>query len=218
LTPGSSAPEPPDLWSRFAAGVGLDPTAYDQIDHGIDVVSASLGPAETELLRIVHARQDPRFTDPQRHVWTRQLLANNVLARRPAAPIRLPDDARPWLKQRSDRIVAELRHEDYAVVDDLDALDWAEPPQEARLVSDVESAELDEVAGWTILRLQEALVHREPVASPPPVGPQDGVDGILELLEHIRAADTGRPPRPAPEGDPSRVQRIRRALPGLRSR
>jgi hypothetical protein len=104
------------------------------------------------------------------------------------------------------------------VAGDLSDLDRPRPEAQGRLMSDVSNDDVGEVATWTILRLQEELVHREPVAPPPPVGPEDGVDGVLELLEHIRAADTGAGPRPAPEPVPSRVARIRRALPARRSR
>ena len=214
-TGAGDTPGPLDLWQRFAGALGLDPSAYDS---DLAVTVAHLGPVELELLRRVHARRDPRFTDPQRHVWTRQLLANNVLARRPATPVRVPDDTIGWLTARSDLILSDLDAAGYTVAGDLGDLDRPGAEPGGRLMSDVTGEEVDEVAAWTILRLQEELVHREPVAAPPPVGPEDGVDGILDLLEHIRAADTGAAPRPAPEPDPSRVARIRRALPTRRPR
>lgn len=210
-----AGPRLADLWRRYAETFGLDPSAYDA---DVPVQLAPLGPAELELLRRVHARRDPRFTDPQRHVWTRQLLANGILARRPAAPLRLPDETLDWLGERSTAILAALEQAGYSVHGDLADLHHPEPETGARLVGDITDDEIDETSAWTILRLQEELVHREPVAQPPPVGPDDGIDGILELLEHIRAADTGADPRAAPERDASRVARIRRALPVRRPR
>ena len=201
---------PTELWNRYATALDLDPTAYDS---DLDVTTLPLGPAELELLRRVHARRDPRFIDPQRHLWTRQLLAHEILARRPAPPLALPDDLAAFLADRSRAILDEVATSGYDVAGDLTDLAPAPAPADARLVSEVTDAEVDEVATWTILRLQEELVHREPSAPPPPVGPDDGIDAILELLEHIRAADTGAEPRPAPERDESRVARIRRALP-----
>ncbi len=213
-TPQTQADEARDLWARYAGVLGLAPTAYDA---QFDVVAHGLGVVESELLRAVHARRDPRFTDPQRHVWTRQLLANGVLARRPGTPLRLPMHARPWLSEKSQRMADSIRGAGYDVAGDLSTLAWPEPPAEARLLTDVTPQELESLASWTILRLQEELVHREPVTSPPPVGPDDGVDGIIELLEHIRAADTGHPPRSAPRDEP-RTLRLRQVIPVRRSR
>ncbi len=213
-TPHTRPAEAHELWTRYAGVLGLDAAAYDA---RFDVVPTALGAVEAEVLRAVHARRDPRFTDPQRHVWTRQLLANDVLSRRHGAPLRLPPQARPWLSDRSRRMTDGIRSAGYEVVGDLDVLGWSDPPTEAQLPAEVTTQELESLASWTILRLQEALVHREPVTSPPPIGPDDGVDGIIELLEHIRAADTGRPPRSAPR-DPSRALRLRQALPVRRSR
>ena len=188
---------PTELWDRYATTLGLDPAAYDS--H-LEVTTLPLGPAELELLRRLHARRDPRFTDPQRHVWTRQLLANEILARRPAPPLALPDDMAAFLGERTRAILDAVATAGFDVAGDLTEV------------------QVDEAATWTILRLQEELVHREPSAAPPPVGPDDGIDAILELLEHIRAADTGAEPRPAPDRDESRVARIRRALPVRRHR
>ena len=203
------------LWSRYAGVLGVDPAAYD---HDVDVVTHHLGAVESEFLRRLHRRRDPRFTDQQRHVWTRQLLANELLARRTSQPVRLPVDAEVWLAERSAEILDSLVAAGHDVVGDPGELAWGPPPPGARDVTSVTDAEIEDVTGWTILRLQEELVHREPVAVPPPVGPEDGIDGVLELLEHIRATDTGTPPRAAPERDASRVARLRRSLPVLRSR
>ncbi len=214
ITPQTRPIEARDLWTRYAGVLGLDPTDYDA---RFDVVANGLGVVESELLRAVHARRDLRFTDPQRHVWTRQLLANGVLARRSGTTLRLPTHARPWLSEKSGRMADSIREEGYDVAGDPTVLGWSEPPAEARLLTDVTEQELESLASWTILRLQEELVHREPVTSPPPVGPDDGVEGIIELLEHIRAADTGQPPRSA-QRDPSRAIRLRQVLPVRRSR
>jgi hypothetical protein len=213
--PRPKAAGPTELWDRYATTLGLDPAAYDS---DLEVTTLPLGPAELELLRRLHARRDPRFTDPQRHVWTRQLLANEILARRPAPPLGLPDEMAAFLGERTRAILDAVATAGYDVAGDLTDLGPAPAPSDTRLAGDVTEVQVDEAATWTILRLQEELVHREPSAAPPPVGPDDGIDAILELLEHIRAADTGAEPRPAPERDESRVARIRRALPVRRHR
>jgi hypothetical protein len=73
--------------------------------------------------------------------------------------------------------------------------------------------EVAEASAWTIERVAEHLQRLrqdadEPgtIAAPPEVGPGDGVRGILELVEHVRAASTGNMPRPAPSR-PSRPSR-----------
>jgi hypothetical protein len=180
------------LWSRYASVLGLDPAAYDS---EAAPKHAPLGVVETELLRRVHAVRDGRFTDPQRHLWTRRILAGEVLSQRRGAPIAVPDTVCPWLEARTESIVDTIRERGYDVVGDAAELTCSDPAQGARAVSSVTQDELDDATRWTIGRLQEALVERQPTHPPPAVGPDDGVAGILDLLEHIRAADTGETPR-----------------------
>ncbi len=212
------------LWRRFATALGLDPDELDTSGGAGESNamrhhhSSSPGLVETELLRRIHARRDERFTDPGRHLWTRQLLANDILGRRTGTPIRLPDHVQPWLAARSGEMLTRVRGAGYAVVGDLDDLRWRPPPLQARLVDTVTDREIEDATAWTILRLQEALIFRQPTNALPTVGPGDGIDGVLELLEHIRAADTATTPRPASETLVSNIERLRRALPTLHGR
>lgn len=201
--------DPTLLWRRYASVYGIDPAACN-----VDVPkrNVSLGCVEAELLRRVHSRQDPRFRKgPERSYvpWTRKLLAVKILGQRHSAPFGLPAGARDWVSERTAAMVREVNDRGYHVVGDLADLDWQPPPPEARLVSSVTDEEVDELCAWTITRLQEELVERQPSVVPPPVGPDDGVDGVLELLEHIRAADTATQPRPAPTTRTSPTQRLR---------
>jgi hypothetical protein len=209
VTVPPGAAEPGLVWSRFASVLGVDPHAYD-LDVPRD--DGELGVVETELLRRVHAMRDGRFTDAQRHYWTRRILARDLLGRRGGTSIRLPDSVRPWLGERSVEIVSTIRKRDYDVVGDLDELAWADPPPDARVVDSVTPEELADVTAWTISRLQEELVERQPSSPPPPVGPDDGVPGILELLEHIRAADTGETPRAPILRKLSAADRLRKTI------
>ena len=205
---GSS--DPGLLWSRFSSVLGIDPAAYDA---QVPRKNVSLGVVETELLRRVHAVRDGRFTDAQRHYWTRRILAGELLGQRRGAPILLPEaEVRPWLEERSRQIVAAVRERGYHVVGDLDELAWGDPPTGARAVESVTPEEIAEATAWTISRLQEQLVERQPANPPPPVGPNDGVPGILELLEHIRAADTGETPRAPILRKLSAVDRLRKTI------
>jgi hypothetical protein len=216
VTAPAGSAEPGLLWSRFSSVLGVEPTSYDiEVPRG----KASLGVVETELLRRVHAGRDGRFTGAHRRYWTRHLLAGEILEQRRGVPILLPDDARTWLEQRSHEIVAAIRERGYHVVGDLDELVWAEPAPQARSVASVTTDEMAEATAWTIARLQEQLVEREPRNPPPPVGPDDGFPGILELLEHIRAAETGETPRAPILRKLSAVDRLRKTVTsGLRRR
>ncbi len=192
VTVPSDASDATLLWRRYARALGLDPTGYDA---DVPKKNVSLGPVESELLRKVHAVQDERFTDRQRHQWTRKLLASEILAKRRGDPIRLPDTSQQWLAECTSDMVASVRAAGYDVVGDLHDLGWRPPSPNARSIESVTDDELDEASDWTIARLQEELMRRESPVPPPPVGPHDGVDGILELLEHIRAADCAASPR-----------------------
>lgn len=194
--------DPAELWRRYAAVLGVDPTA---IEATVPRRNVSLGRVEVELLRRVHAARDPRFTDPGRHRWTRRLLAHELLAQRRGDPIPLPPDLAGWLGDRARAMVAALRDAGYAVAGDLADLE-APPALPAAPTgatdadaATVTQAELDEAADWTIGQLHAVLAERGGAGNGPAAGvrPGDGVRGILELLEHIRAADSGRSPRPA---------------------
>ena len=210
-TDSDSAADSALLWQRYASVLGMGDVA---LDLEVPQQHVAVGVVETELLRRIHATRDYRFRDGHRHLWTRRLLAGGLLARRPGAPIRLPADRQEWIQQRADAMAAGIERQGYQVVGDLADLGWQPPSADSRLVADVSQDELDEVSAWTIGRLQEALVDRQPEAPYPPVGPDDGIDGIIELLEHIRAADTGTTPRPAETGP--RRRRLRRLAARLR--
>lgn len=215
VTVPTTTDDPGELWRRYASVLGLQADAYD-----IDVPrkNVSLGPVETELLRLVHSVRDERFTDPGRHQWTRKLLASETLGRHPGAKLGLSPGVREWLDERTAAIEKAVVGRGYDVVGDLADLHWIEPPADARSSDSVGVDEVNALSKWVISQLQEELVQRQPVAPPPPVGPDDGPEGILELLEHIRAADTGSTPRKAPSRQASRTDRLRKSITALRGR
>ncbi len=194
LTVPAKSSEPALLWSRYATVLGLDPAAYD-----LDVPpkNVSLGVVASELLRRVHAVRDYRFTDGSRHPWTRKLLAAEVLSRHSSERILTPPRAQRWLAERSAAMVESLRDREYDVCGSLEDLCWQEPDSGARLLQSVTEAELSTATAWTSNELAAALMRRHPAAALPPLEPAAGIVNILELLEHIRAADTGTVPRPA---------------------
>jgi hypothetical protein len=60
-------------------------------------------------------------------------------------------------------------------------------------------------------------VERLPRTLPPEVSADDGIPGILELLEHLRAYDTDAAPRPAAPVRPSTTERLRRTIAARRT-
>lgn len=190
--------DPTLLWRRFASVLGVEDV---EVDTEIQPRSRSLGVVEAELLRRIQGLRDYWFRDRQQHAWTRRLLSTRLLAQRNGDPIRLPDESQSWIEERTRGLVEGVMSRRYDVVGDLNDLAWRPQHDEARLASEVTTEEVAKAASWTISRLQEELVERQPTTPYPDVGPDDGEEGILELLEHIRAADTGDAPR-APEPKP----------------
>ncbi|MDQ3274949.1 MAG: sulfotransferase family protein [Actinomycetota bacterium] len=165
----SGTPAPPaQLWTRFCRAAGLDPACCDT---DVEQRNASMGLAETELVRQLNQRLGDRFDWPTYERLVKQWLAKQVLAaRRPSAPSQLPADLRPWVDARSAEITATLSAAGYDVVGSLDDLmpSWDDhqdrrtsatpPPGDALDASlDAMVALLDEVA-----RLQ-ARADRSPV-------------------------------------------------------
>ncbi len=201
--------DPTLLWRRYAGALGLDNASYDV---ALPTKNASLGPVESELLRRVHAVRDERFTDPARHRWTRKLLASEILGQRRGERLRLPDQSESWLAARTSAMLEGVRDQGYHVVGDLGDLEWRPTSGPARSASAVTAAELAEAATWTIVQLRERLMTRKPTSTVPGVGSDAGVMGILELLEHIRAADTGAAARPAASAGMPPMGRVRAAF------
>jgi hypothetical protein len=215
VTVPADRPTPTLLWERFTSVFGLDPTSYDS---EVVTTNASLGAVESELLRQVHAVQDERFTDRNRHQWTRKLLAIKTLGQRRGESLLLPPGSQAWVDERTAAMVAAIRSAGYDVVGDLADLDWHAPSGQARSIDSVTPDELSEASEWAIARLQEVLVAREASTPPPSVGPEDGVHGILELLEHIRAADSETAPREAVAKAAPAPGRLRKSFTALRGR
>lgn len=212
VTVPQDASDPTLLWQRYASVLGVDPASCDV---NIPKQNVSLGCVEAEVLRRINFQRDERFQSGNERSyarWTRRLLAVETLGSRQGAPFALSEDARKWISKRTADMERTIRDRGYHVVGDLADLDWQPPPESARQMSSVTNDEVDEVCAWTIARLQEELVQRQPDAAPPAVGPDDGIAGILELLEHIRAADTATQPRPGSFNSPPPSRRLRASV------
>ncbi|MGN6251432.1 MAG: hypothetical protein ACTHNS_06425 [Marmoricola sp.] len=121
------AGSPPDvLASRFATSFGLDPALLD----GRDRANASLGVAESALLRVLNERLDPVLPNHHYRQFVREeLVHRNLGTHRASARLTLPAPVHAWARELSTAWVAELRDRRYAVVGDLEELvPAADPP------------------------------------------------------------------------------------------
>lgn len=112
--PGS----PPGLlWERFASLLGVDPCVAD----GDPLRSnASLSLEQTELLRRINVALPPDFPEWHHIAFARELLANQVFARRrTGTPLSLPAESRATVHAYAERLVSRLQDSDYDVIGDL---------------------------------------------------------------------------------------------------
>ena len=147
LPPPGSAPE--TLWRRFSAVLDLDRLPLVEAEP----VNPSLGVVETELLRRTNARLTPRLRERQRAYWTKTVLANNILGRRPSEAFSLPPQSDDWVRRRADQSVQELRAGGYDVHGDLADLVPVEAGPRRRQPGEVGDDELLAAATDTIAEL-----------------------------------------------------------------
>lgn len=149
------------LWERFATLLGVDHAAFDATPGA---PNSSLGPAEAHLLRRINLALDPALPWPVYERTVRRHLVD-ALARRPGGVSRivLPADEFGWVRERSERMVAELREADYRVVGELaDLIPLVSPAGRATdHPDDVTDSDLLDTA----LAAVRTLVERE--AAPP---------------------------------------------------
>ncbi|HET7172960.1 MAG TPA: hypothetical protein VFI30_01610 [Nocardioidaceae bacterium] len=108
------------LWQRFASACGIDvaTVAPDQVR-----ANNSMGAVEVELLRRVNSRLADEIRGPgEVPMWTRNYLADHVLAIGGGARFGLDDQRRKEMYEWGAESVARLREAGYQVVGDLDEL------------------------------------------------------------------------------------------------
>ena len=151
--------DPALLWKRFASVLGVD---ADSVSLDQTRSNESLGRVEVELLRRLNARRGDRFPSFDDHLWFRDLLANQMLAKRPDKEKFAIDPAvHEWVIRASRRAVQELRRPGYDVVGDLAELIPADQPERGGDPSQATEDELLMSAVDTILDL--LYVHRRTV-------------------------------------------------------
>ncbi|MFC7339919.1 hypothetical protein [Saccharopolyspora griseoalba] len=169
---------PPDrpfdlLWARFAGLIGIDPCSSETRGGA---KNASLGVAEVELVRRLNTALEGRLRWPDHDIVVKDQLATRILgARKPQSRLEVPAEDWHRVRERAQRLVAELAAADYDVVGDLDELvPAADPPGGGPHPDHADEGQLIDVA----------------------------IESLAGLIEHIAAEEAKgdhRPP-PAPEG------------------
>jgi hypothetical protein len=108
------------LWKRFCEPLDLEPGAFVMSDVR---ANESLGVVEAELLRRINEHLVPRLETTQVAAWVRNLLGNDVLARRTGKQsFAVPEDRRPWVRESSRRGLERIERGGYDIVGSLDDL------------------------------------------------------------------------------------------------
>jgi hypothetical protein len=114
-----TVPPPPTsaevLWSRFCTVVGLDPSRYPP-DR--EMVNASLGVAETEVVRRINACAD-LAEGPYRRLVQRRVIQGSLVRRANPTKLTLPASEHGWVSQVTNEIIEFLETGRYRVVGDL---------------------------------------------------------------------------------------------------
>jgi hypothetical protein len=155
--------DPRELWNRFAALLGLDPATFD-----LDVPrsNTSLGLEQTELLRRVNAELGDRLPIPGPYPRVvKNVLAQQVLASRPGAPLRLDADDARFAAEASSSIATRLGSAGYAVHGTLDDL-RLDPDASARAAgpagyAQASDGELLDEATFAMVRLLERVARQQ---------------------------------------------------------
>ena len=105
------------LWNRFSEVFGIDP-AWAPVDS--DNTNASLGVAETQLIRRLNRRMDRAARREETFdELIRQMLAEDRLVRRRSRPLLMPPHMHPWAVAEAERWTEWIEGSGVDVVGDL---------------------------------------------------------------------------------------------------
>jgi hypothetical protein len=136
VPPAGAAPD--ELWLRFCRVFGIDP-AWAPLDS--ERANASLGVAETELLRRLNRRIDRRSRSEKPHDdMLRHMLDHGELVSRTSRKVEVPPDRLPWLEEQADRWIDWIKGSGIDVVGELEDLrpridldaPWRDPDKVSR--------------------------------------------------------------------------------------
>ncbi len=174
--PEALTAQPDLLWHRFCRACGVDPAGAPRASHR---ANASLGSAETQVLRRLNERLD-RTTrrSAEYDALILRMLAGEALSGRRSRPILLPPKFHDWATDRGREWVEWLEESGVDVVGDLDDLLPTPPAGPYRHPDRVSSkaqlgAALDALAAMT----------REAASRP---DPQTTVRGRLRRAREMR--------------------------------
>ena len=142
------------IWRQACELTGVDP---EGLTLDLDRANESLGLAEVELMRRVHAAvpEERRGLDVRR-IATNWFTQQVLVPAGTATPFVLPADLHAWAVERGTAMVAALRERDLHVVGDLADLVPDPTPPAGRTPDDVSEAEVAEVA---VPALSTMLLH-----------------------------------------------------------
>jgi hypothetical protein len=111
---------PDELWLRFCQAFGVDP-AWAPLDS--ERSNASLGIAETELLRRLNRSIKRRTRGEQAHDdMLRHMLDSGQLGGRKSRKVELPPDRLPWAEEQAERWITWVKDAGAVVHGDLEDL------------------------------------------------------------------------------------------------
>ncbi len=160
VPPVGAAPD--ELWQRFCRVFGIEP-GWAPLDS--ERSNASLGIAETELLRRLNRRIDRRSrTETAPDEMLRRMLETGELGGRKSRRVELPPERLPWAEEQAERWIAWVKGSGVDVVGDLDDLRpgpaaegrWRDPDKVSRKA--LARAAVDALAVMT----QEAASRPDP--------------------------------------------------------
>jgi hypothetical protein len=176
--PGSS---PDLLWQRFAHVLEISPSDFDATESP---ANASLGVAESALVRRLNERLDLVLPNPQYRTFVREFLVHRTLARkRESARLTVPPDVRQWATELSGLWVTDLALHGYDVVGTLDDL---LPGPATESFVDPDHPDEAEVAGAGVRGLA-AMVQEAARLREVEVELHDVIDHLTAELEHAHS-------------------------------
>lgn len=173
------------LWERFAGLVGIDPDSYDTT---VRQSNASLGVAETELVRRLNHALNGQVDWPVHDSVVKNQLASDIFgSRKPRAPIAIPEEERSWVEKEAERQVAGLTEAGYDVVGDLRELLPTAPDSHPGVHPDHrDDREVLDVALEAIAALVRRIGELEAVSRPPdPVTVDRAPVGVRQTVRHL---------------------------------
>ncbi len=152
VCPPAGAPTD-ELWRRFCAAVGIDPSIIDAGHVSTSQTNASLGRVQVAVLRAVTAELDGAIVQPAYSRVVKQVLAERVLARHGGTAPRTPQALVELFTEVASRWGEDIAGAGYRVHGNLDELLPSTPPRGEPHPDDVGIDQRLEVAAEALAEL-----------------------------------------------------------------